>query len=487
MSNESSDDPQQQAAFLEGLRSGIGVTGPSVPSWDPVNQPMIRHWCDAMSDHNPIYVHPDAAARSLHGEIVAPPAMLQAWGMPGLVPRPAPESPDRNEHAYAKLDAAGFTSVVATNCDHEYPRYLKLGDHLNAATRLTDVSEEKATALGVGHFVTTESDLRNDEGELVGSMKFRILKFKPGTGRGAAVTATADGGEGDGGEGEAKPARPGRPRPSISRDTKFFWDGIDRGELRIQRCDCGALHHPPMVRCPKCGSYSLGYVVSRGRGRVYSFVEPVHPRIPSFDYPLVVGLIELDEGTRLLSNVIDIAADKVHVGMEVECVFQEASPGLTLPVFRPVRPERRETTLRFDEVEIGQELAPCPIPITPTLIVSTAIASRDYQDVHHDRDLAIQRGSPDIFMNILTSGGLCARYVTDWAGPEALMRNLKIRLGVPNYPYDTMTMEGQVKEKTLQGETGLVTVAVRGYNRLGSHVTGTIELELPARSPDARA
>jgi acyl dehydratase len=135
--------------------------------------------------------------------------------------------------------------------------------------------------------------------------------------------------------------------------------------------------------------------------------------------------------------------------------------------------------LRFDDVEVGTALAPCPIPITATLIVAAAIASRDYQDVHHDRELAIERGSPDIFMNILTTSGLCGRYVGDWAGPEALMRRLAIRLGAPNYPHDTMTMEGSVTSKEKVDGAGHVEIGLRGYNRLGNHVTGTLELELP--------
>ena len=123
--------------------------------------------------------------------------------------------------------------------------------------------------------------------------------------------------------------------------------------------------------------------------------------------------------------MIDLDPNEVEIGMDVELVIKECN-GVELPVFRPVRPPRRESTLRFDEIQVGDRLAPCPIPITPTLIVATAIASRDYQDVHHDRDLAIKRGSPDIFMNILTSSGLSSRYVTDWAGPEAVLKNLRL-------------------------------------------------------------
>jgi len=133
------------------------------------------------------------------------------------------------------------------------------------------------------------------------------------------------------------------------------------------------------------------------------------------------------------------------------------------------------TTLRYDDVSVGDELPPLDVPITPTVIVAGAIASRDYQDVHHDRDLAIQRGSKDIFMNILTTNGWVGRFVTDWAGPEALLRRVDIRLGAPNYPGDTMKMRGKVKEK----QDGVVTVEISGANDLGRHVTGTVTLALP--------
>ncbi|WAX56379.1 MaoC family dehydratase [Jatrophihabitans cynanchi] len=121
---------------------------------------------------------------------------------------------------------------------------------------------------------------------------------------------------------------------------------------------------------------------------------------------------------------------------------------------------------------VGEQLPELRIPITRTLIVATAIAGRDYQDVHHDPELARERGSKDVFMNILTSNGLVGRYVTDWAGPAARLRKVAIRLGAPNYPGDVMTMTGEVTE--VDGE--LVTVAVRGANSLGAHVTGTVTL-----------
>jgi len=139
----------------------------------------------------------------------------------------------------------------------------------------------------------------------------------------------------------------------------------------------------------------------------------------------------------------------------------------------------RRRTLRFDEVEVGDDLPELPIELTPTLIISTAIASRDYQDVHHDRDLARERGSKDIFMNILSTNGFVGRFVTDWAGPEARLKSVSIRLGAPNYPYDVMTLSGRVEELRQGDGEGLVEIAVRGANGLGDHVSGSVTLALP--------
>jgi acyl dehydratase len=133
------------------------------------------------------------------------------------------------------------------------------------------------------------------------------------------------------------------------------------------------------------------------------------------------------------------------------------------------------TSLQYDDVNVGDDLPPLPIPLTRTLIVATAIASRDYQDVHHDPGLAQERGSPDIFMNILTTNGFVGRFVTDWAGPDAVLKSVKIRLGAPNYPGDTMTMTGAVTKK----EDGIVEVTLKGSNSLGDHVSGTVTLTLP--------
>jgi acyl dehydratase len=133
---------------------------------------------------------------------------------------------------------------------------------------------------------------------------------------------------------------------------------------------------------------------------------------------------------------------------------------------------------RYEDLAVGEELPELSIPLTRTMIVATALASRDYQDVHHDPSLAVERGSKDIFMNILTTNGLVDRYVTGWAGPAAVVKAIRIRLGAPNYPGDTMVLTGTVQAKDDSGRR--VEIAVRGVNAIGPHVTGTVVVELPA-------
>ena len=139
-------------------------------------------------------------------------------------------------------------------------------------------------------------------------------------------------------------------------------------------------------------------------------------------------------------------------------------------------------SLKFSSIEVGVELPTLSIPITRSLIVTTAIASRDYQDVHHHHELAQDRCRKDIFMNILTTKGLVGRYITDWSGPKGHIKEVNIRLGAPNYPDDTMVMYGQVAsvEAIAQDPTRkMVVVAIRGANSLGDHVTGTVRLTVP--------
>jgi hypothetical protein len=133
---------------------------------------------------------------------------------------------------------------------------------------------------------------------------------------------------------------------------------------------------------------------------------------------------------------------------------------------------------RLGEVAVGDELPALDVPLTRSLIVATALASRDYTEVHHDPDIAVRGGTPDVYMNILSTNGYVGRFVTDWAGPDAVLKKVSIRLGVPNHPGDTMQMTGVVTAK--DDAAGTIEVSVRGANRLGDHVTGTVTLSLPS-------
>ena len=324
------------AELRKRLDAVIGVKDRPSVGRDPVNQPMIRHWCDAVGDRNPVYTDPEFAARSVHGGIVAPPTMVQAWIMLGLVPPEQRLGGGPLRDVMNLLDAAGYTSVVATNCKQEYRRYLKPGDLITITSQVESISDEKQTALGAGRFVDQLMVYTDQHGEEVCRQHWRILKFEPrqvGQQKQQAQQQQQQQQQ----QAQAAPARvPRRPRPSVSHDNAFFWEGVAQRELRIQRCTrCGKLQHPPGPMCPHCHSLELDFAVSRGRGRVFSYVVAHHPAIPPFTYPHAIVLVELDEGTRLVSHFVSHDTQPA-IGMPVEVAFTEVEPGLVLPLFRPV-------------------------------------------------------------------------------------------------------------------------------------------------------
>ena len=483
MSTAPADQGTAPPDWLADVRKVRGVGGPPQVARHAVNTAAIADWADAMGDDNPVYTDPEFAAASIHGGIVAPPVTLDIWDRAGLKATRSTEDP--RGKALGALDEAGFTSVVAVNSELEITRYLRPGDLLQNVQILEDVSEEKATGLGVGHFVTTRHRYTTAEGEHVGDLLFRILKFRPGTGR----TAPAD----TSGRPVLDTSPSARPRPGISNDNLFFWEGCRQRELRMQRDPAtGELFHPPGPRQdPATGSWDLQYAVCSGRGRLYSYAVPHYPQVPGFQYPVIVGLVELEEGPRIVSNIIGVDRESLEIGMPLEVTWLDSHPpqlegatdsrgSITIPQFRPAAPQRRESTRAADSVSVGEQLPAWVKDVAPTQVVSGALATRDFQDVHHDRDLAHARGSKDIFLNINTSVGLMARYVGDWAGPEHIVTANRVRLGAPAYPYDPLTFTGEVTEA--DAATGRVAVRVRARNSLGDHVSGTVELLLPGGS-----
>ncbi|GGS59063.1 bifunctional MaoC family dehydratase N-terminal/OB-fold nucleic acid binding domain-containing protein [Streptomyces cinerochromogenes] len=271
---------------------------------DPVNAPMIRHWCEALGDTHPAYTGPDA---------IAPPTMLQVWTMGGLSGHQGRTG--AYDELLGLLDAAGCTAVVATDCEQEYLRPLRPGDEIVFDTVIEEVSGRKTTKLGTGYFVTTRTEVRVD-GEPAGIHRFRILKYAPA----------------------ARAPRARRPRPVVNRDNAGFWQGVAGHRLLIQRCtDCGTLRHPWLPGCNACGSLEWDTVEASGEGTVHSYVVLHHPPFPAFDPPYAVGLIELAEGVRMVSNVVGVPYDRVRIGLPVRLEFRAYDEELTLPVFRVVQ------------------------------------------------------------------------------------------------------------------------------------------------------
>jgi uncharacterized OB-fold protein/acyl dehydratase len=304
--------------------------------------------------------------------------------------------------------------------------------------RFGGVVGPKKTAMGVGYFVTWYQTWYSGD-ERVAEMLFRVLKFQP-----------------------VKRRPKGQPiRPAIGLDTEFFWEGARAGELRIQRCaDCGVLQHPPGPMCPRCHATKRDHIVAEGRGTVFSFVVHHHPPVPGRTPPYVVALVELEEGVRVVGNVLcDPAA--VSIGMPVELTFEKIDDELTLPQWQPVG-----TPPPVEKPAPVSDWPALEIPLTPTFVIATALATRDFTPVHHDVALAQAQGSKDIFLNILTSMALVQRYVLE-SIPGAVLAGMKVRLGAPAYAGDTLSLTG-----TRDGDT----VEVRGLVSLGEHVKATVTL-----------
>lgn len=319
--------PQQKQDLEARMREFVGrPIGPPRTGRDPVNEPMIRQWCEAMGDRNPVYWDPEAACSSAHAGIVAPPTMLQAWTMLGFEMAAGYDEPVNEEQRLHKLlTDHGYTSVVATNTEQGYTRYLRPGDRVTAETVIEAISEEKATALGIGYFIDTRTRFTDQEGKEVGWLTFRVLKFIP-----QQQSQAASAGAG------AAAAKPRRIRPPLGHDNAWWWEVVERDAIPIQKCNgCEALHHPPRPMCNRCGSMDLGHIEASGRGEVYSYTVIHYPQFPGYQFPIVAALVQLEEGTRLVSNLVECKPEDVHVGMRVQGFVQEGEDGMKLPVFRP--------------------------------------------------------------------------------------------------------------------------------------------------------
>lgn len=316
---------------MSDLQAGIDeikAAGKSEPRTgrDPVNQPMIHHWVDAIGDKNPIYVDHEAAKAAGHPGIVAPPAMIQVWTMGGLGQGRSDDDP--LSKMMKLFDDAGFVGVVATNCEQTYHRYLQPGEEVTIHAEITDVVGPKQTALGESYFINQLITWATGDDETVAEMNWRIMKFKPREDSKPAVPEDLD---------------PDKlMRPSSSRDTQFFWDGVNAHELRIQKRPDGSLQHPPVPAVWADKDAPADYVVASGNGTVFSFVVHHAPKVPGRTLPFVIALVELEEGVRMLGELRNVDTDKVQIGMPVRATFidfpdSDVSPAWTLYAWEPAK------------------------------------------------------------------------------------------------------------------------------------------------------
>jgi len=306
----------------------IKAAGSSKPraARDPVNQPTINNWLEAIGDRNPIYVDEAAARAAGHPGIVAPPAMIQVWTMFGLGgerPKDDPLGP-----IMQLFDDNGYVGVVATNCEQTYHRYLQPGEEVSITSEMGDVVGPKQTALGEGFFVNQHIIWRVGD-EDVAEMNWRILKFKP-----REDSARSQG---------SVPADldpNAMMRPSMSRDTAFFWEGVKAHELRVQRLVDGGLQHPPVPAVWQDKAEPIDYVVASGKGAVFSFVVHHAPKVPGRTLPFVIALVELEEGVRMLGELRRVDPAQVKIGMPVRATYidfpaGDAGPEWTLYAWEP--------------------------------------------------------------------------------------------------------------------------------------------------------
>ncbi|BBZ47143.1 bifunctional MaoC family dehydratase N-terminal/OB-fold nucleic acid binding domain-containing protein [Mycobacterium parmense] len=291
---------------------------------DPVNLPIINNWVEALGDRNPIYTDEAAARAAGHPGIVAPPAMIQVWTMFGLGgerPTDDPMGP-----IMELFDRAGYVGVVATNCEQTYHRYLRPGEQVTVSSEMRDVVGPKQTALGEGWFINQHITWRVGD-EDVAEMAWRILKFKPSEAAGAAPVPE-----------DLDPEV--MMRPAVSRDTAFFWEGVEAHELRIQRRPDGSLQHPPVPAVWQDKERAIDYVVAAGTGTVFSYVVHHAPKVPGRTLPFVIALVELDEGVRMLGELRGVEPAEVKIGMPVRATYLdfpagEAAPAWTLYAWEP--------------------------------------------------------------------------------------------------------------------------------------------------------
>lgn len=308
------------------LQGYVGaVLSPRKPAQDLVNEPMIRHWVEATGTK--VEHHLDDAAARLSGRSgpVAPATMVQVWTQRGYRAHQeltAGRAPRHDGTLVLDLLAEhGLTAVVATDSEFAFHRELVVGDQVSMEEVLVEVSAQKTTRLGTGFFLTAQRSYRDQHDDLVATQRWTTFRFRP-----AAPEPPAE-------------PRPDRPAPALNDDNRFWFEAAAEDRLLIQQCgSCAELRHPPAPMCGHCQSLEWSTVQASGDGVIDAVTVAHHPPHPAFDYPLTIAVVELAEGTRLISNLVGPSATSAVVGDAVRVTWIDAGDGTRLPVFELKEP-----------------------------------------------------------------------------------------------------------------------------------------------------
>jgi len=310
-------------AFEQEIYAFVGrEVCPPTPAKDAVNVAMIRQWAEIIGDTNPAYTDAQWAANSSRGKTIAPPAMMYVWGQEGFAVTTG-RPPDAQADLVSLFNKHGYTGVLGTNVKQEYFKEVSPGDNVVMAMVIDNISERKTTGRGPGYFFETLATFTNQNGEKIGTQRFKVLKFIPQEQPAAAASADT----------LQVPTRIASPR---GHDNKWWWDACDTGKVLIQRCkSCQTLRHPPRPMCGQCQSMEWDSIESTLDGEVLSYTALRHPKIPGYPTDPICAVIKLGEGTNIVSNVVGCEFADLHIGMKVKGKVEQVDDKTMLPQFYP--------------------------------------------------------------------------------------------------------------------------------------------------------
>jgi uncharacterized protein len=315
---------QEQKAFEDEIYAFVGqVVYPTTPAPDNINETMIRQWSEILGETNPAYLDADWAAHSARGHTIAPPAMMYVWGQEGFQVTKG-RAPNAMSTLVETFNRHGFTGVLGTNVKQQYMKESGIGDNISVHMIIDNISERKTTARGTGYFFETLSTFTDQHDDVVGTQRFKVLKFVPQEQPAAVSDDSA----------LAVPTRIPSPR---GHDNKWWWDACDEGKVLIQRCkNCQTLRHPPRPMCGECQSMEWDSIESTLDGEIMSYTCLRHPVIPGYPKDPICAVIKLAEGTHFVANIVGCEYERLRIGMKVKGKVEQVDEKTVLPQFYPV-------------------------------------------------------------------------------------------------------------------------------------------------------